>query len=475
MTLRQLQQVAIHHLSRPKPWSWLLSVVLMLFALLSLVGWALNPPDASNRSLHDICFPVFALCLFPYFSFRQHALLWQFDNPQAALLPGYRAPHLLFLLTAAVITMVIAPCAIAALASISPWFLLSACALVGVGALFPSATALMTPLVILLFQVDLDGAFVRPWLLAEGFRLPALVAITAVSWLIIGLHAFDASSGREEGTRLPLAFLKRTDWRFGKTAEEKQLGPASRPHWLQLVWNSSRLDRQISRMRNAGIYAKVRVGITRAASDSSGGALQLIPVLAIAALIAWRSDDSFSFDQSNWEFVTSTLPFLTLAAALAPAVSLANRIPQMSFERLLPMTNQTFASALIYNALRSSVLWWLAAHAAALAALKFLPWEYLEPPSQSTMTVYAFLSLSCLLFGSGAALIGALTPGFLAAFLVGAPSVAVCIGLPGYWSSLRPGQSNAGVLIAAAFFAAVGVSLIALARTSWRDREFGNR
>ncbi|QDT76219.1 hypothetical protein [Lacipirellula limnantheis] len=474
MTLRQLQQVTIHHLSRPKPWSWLLGAVLMLFALYSLADWVSNPPGTTSLTLPTLIFPVFALCLFPYLQVRQHAILWQFDNPQAALLPGYRTPHLLFLLVVAVITMAIVPCTIAALASISPWFLLAVCALLGAGLLFPSMTGLIVPFIIL-FQLDLDAAFVKPWMLAEGFRLPVLVAIAAVSWRTIGLHAFDASSGREEGTRLPLAFLKRTDWRFGKTAEEKQLGPASRPHWLQLAWNSSRLDRQISRMRNAGVYAKVRTGIARTSSNAPGGALQLVPLLAIGVIILWRSEESISFDQSNWEFMTSTLPFLTLAAALAPAVSLANRIPQMAFERLLPMTNQTFANALIYNALRSSIRWWLVAHAAALAALKFLPWEYLEPPSQSTMTVYVFISLSCLLFGNGAALIGALTPGFFAAFIVGAPSVAVCVGLPGFWSSLNPGQSNMGVLIAAAFFAAVGVSLIALARTNWRDREFGNR
>jgi hypothetical protein len=443
---------------------------MMLVATSSIAEWLSDPPDSSSVTLPALIYPVFALCVLPYLQVRQHALLWQFDNPQAALLPGYRAPHLLFIAVIAVITMVIVPGAIAALVSISPWFLLAVCALLGVVLLFPSMTGLIVPLV-LVFQLDVDAAIVKPWLLAEGFRQPAMIAIVIVSWLTIGLRAFDASSGREEGTRLPRAVLKLTDWRVGHTFAERSNASDSQPNAWSLPWSSSRLDRQISRMRGASVFRKVRIGMTRSPAGSNN-LLLLVPLLAVG-VVSLRRHGSISLDADASAWFINALPFCTLAAALAPAVGIARRLPQMAFERLLPMSNQTLADALIFNAIRFSAIWWLAAHGAALAALRFLPWQDVASPSIATIAVYAFISISGLVFSLGLAVNGAMYPGFLAASFVGIPSVAVCIGIPGYWSSLRPGESSSGVIVAAAIVATFGVALLAFSRTNWSDREFG--
>lgn len=167
------------------------------------------------------------------------------------------------------------------------------------------------------------------------------------------------------------------------------------------------------------------------------------------------------------------LPLVSFGAAMVPVAMLTNRIPQMSFERLLPMSNSAYAASLLINPARAVALIWLTFHLTILLAANLLPWKDFTPPSVATMAAYAAISWAGMTLTFGAAACCTLAPNIGTVLLTSFVGLAAMFGLPSYWEGLTPFDSRIPVVVAVILCAIAGAFLIQHAYAGWRDKELG--
>ncbi|WP_428307206.1 hypothetical protein [Lacipirellula sp.] len=481
MTLNQLQQVAVTYVTRPKATTWIVVSTVGAGFLASLIYLVCNPRIANGGLPTSALFQLQLLCILPYAAGRSH-LRFQFDHPRAALTPDFRAAHMAIWYGIAFVSMGIVPWAMAYGLSVSPWLLWATLALGCTIFEAPWVAAVAIPITCMLPSLlmpdaveKVDWSRWQPWLLAEGFRLPLYVALTVGCWIVTAYKLFQSSNGRVDSAH---SASSPAPWDANNICTARSLG-ANLDQWRrypttgELSWTSSQMDRRLRRIEQANDAGKLRVAMTPPIPAPKDLLLPIVTTLVFAGMWWRRMESSFTLEPASWVELLKILPVATLIAAIMPVVQVVKRRPHMTFERMLPMSNQTYADALLFNTLRLSALIWISAHATVLAATYFLPWRTALPASPATIATYGFISLSGLLFAFGFAAAMAFWLNFVSLLVTGIAVYCVAVALPWYWSELLPSEGNGGAVFMAAIAAALGIGAIIDARRSWREMELG--
>ena len=442
-----------------------------------VLGLLIDDEPRSQPHLDDVLLPLLLFSIVPPVACRRHALAWQFAHPRAALTPGFAAPHLAIVATIAIFCMLGAPIAIASAASASPWFCLTIAAL---GVLISANPLTLTSLAGPLFLGGkyLENHFdVGPWISAEGYRLPVLIAVAAGSWLLI-LRAFLCNAtGREEGPRILPAVWSGTNDRSARPFRAaKQAVADAQSTRVGHAFASWRIDRAIARLArhsDASLWRKLRLASSQTDPAFNGGLIGAFMFAAIVLNRGFIHSSSPELSQEAWWTMARGLPLVSFGAAMLPVAMLSNRIPQMSFERLLPISNAAYAASLLINPARTSAVLWLTFHIPVMLAAHVLPWKDFDPPSITTMAAYAAISWAGMALTFGASACCTLAPNIGTALLTGLVGIAAMLSLPWYWQGLTPFDSRLPVIAATILCVAVGAFLIQHAYAGWRDKELG--
>lgn len=476
MTLRQLQQVAYTYLTRPNAWGWFFA---LLYAGISAIVLGLLVDDEPRNILRlgDILFALLLFSIVPPVVCRRHALAWQFAHPRAALTPGFAAPHLAIVAAAAILCMLIAPIAIASATSASSSFCLAIAAMGVLISVNPRTLAsLAGPL--FLGGKYLENHFdVGPWINAEGYRLSLLIAVAAGSWLLILRGILRDATGREEGPRiLPVVWSGTNDHSARPFRAAKQALADAQSSNMELALASRRIDRAIARLArhsDALPWRKLRLASSQLNPALSGSLIGAFVFAAIFLNRGFTSSSSPELSQEAWWTMARALPLVSFGAAMVPVAMLANHIPQMSFERLLPMSNAAYAASLLINPARTGAVLWLTFHIPVMLAAHVLPWKDFDPPSIATIAAYTAISWAGMTLTFGASACCTLAPNIGTALLTGLVSLAAMLSLPSYWQGLTRFDSRLPVIAATILCAIVGAFLIQHAYAGWRDKELG--
>lgn len=477
MTLRQLQQVAITYVTRPSVWGWLLFVFYLL--ILSLLFADIDSSDIRTNAagLIDSALPVLFLALIPFAACRMHAFGWQFSHPRATLTPGFAGPHLAILAGVGVASLVIAPTLVAQAADISPWFTLALSA--GATLLFTQSWALSFAWLPLMLGVhtakNWKSDLIEPWLLAEGYRTHVLAAVTVCSWGMIVRSTLKTASAREEEGAATPPVWEATDSRSARPFRQaKAIRSQAVFDNVESAMTSQFLDRAICKRRHSRDWKRLRTALYPPFALALRKGLQSLFVMAIAfAVVLWPRWNSFQVDDETLSTAVHVLAYLSLAAALSPAITLANRLPQISVERLLPMSNRTYVDALLINSAITAALIWSISHAIAIAVTLAMAARSFAPPTAGTLATYSLLSSAGVLFAFGLAINCALLPNFVTVLITLILSLASTVGLVSYWLELRPHESSGLAILIAFAIAIAGGTLVLRARVAWRDKELG--
>lgn len=472
MTLRQLQQVAVTYVTRPNEWGWLFAVLYAIAALYALSALAVA---RKPLEFNDILFPLFLLGVAPVAACRQHALAWQFAHPRAALIPGFASAHLAIVGIVALLSMLVLPLAVAYAAASSPWFTL---AIVAAGVLFAAAPnsilAMAGPLAILSVRAE-SYVNIAPWMAGEGERLYVMIAVTLGAWALTVRGALRAAKGREETAPWAPAVWSETDDRSAlpfRTA--KAMAAEAQTSGIGAALASRRIDRSIARMRRWRGCNQRKLSLAMFPPLTA----KLSPVGLLTALVVFvfmqpRSQTSFQLNEDSWETLVRVLTMISIFCALIPATALANRLPQMSVERLLPMSNAEYSAALLLNCARRSLYIWIIPHALVLFAACALPWHDVSLPSAGTMAAYVGISWAGMTLTFGATVCCLLAPNIFTVLLTAIVGFAAMFGLPAWWADLSSFDSRLPIAVAALLCFSLGAALIHHAFTAWREKEFG--
>jgi hypothetical protein len=488
MTRIQLQQVAVTYVARPRATTWLVilavgSGILAVGSgiLASLIYLICNPRDPDGGLPVPAFLQLQFLCVFPYAAGRSH-LRFQFDHPRAALTPDFRGAHMAIWYGIVFVSMGIVPWAMAYGLSVSPWLLWATLALGCTIFEAPWVATVAIPIACMLPSLlmpdaveKVDWSRWQPWLLAEGFRLPMYVALTAGCWTITIYKQLQSSNGRVDAAH---SAPSPSPWDAKDICSARSLGAnldqwRRRPTARELNWTSSQMDRRLRCIEQGNDAGKLRAAMTPPIPAPKDLLLPIATTLVLAAMWWRRTESTFALELSAWLELLKILPIATLLAAIMPVVQVVKRRPHMAFERMLPISNQAYVNALLFNSLRLSALIWISVHAVVLAATYLLPWRTTLPASPATIATYGFISLSGLLFAFGFAAAIAFWLNFVSLLVTGIAVYCVVVALPWYWSELLPREGDGGAVFIAAIAAALGIGAIFDARRSWREMELG--
>lgn len=474
MTLRQLQQVALTYVTRPNEWGWLFAILYAIVAVYAVNSLA---PSREPVRFSDVVFVLLLLGVAPPVACRQHALVWQFAHPRAAVTPGFVGAHLAIVGIVAVLSMLVLPLAVAHATGSSAWFAL---AIVAAGVLFAGAPnsllALTGPAMALSTRPDTENFIdVAPWMAGEGERLYLLIAMTLGAWALTIRGVLRAATGREETTPWAPAVWGGTNERSAQPFRAAKALAADAPtSGIGAAIASRQIDRIIARMarwrgRNQRKLVLAMFPPVAAKFYPAG----VLAGLAVMVVMLFKYEAPFQLDQDRLEALIGLLPMISSFGALLPATVLANRLPQMSLERLLPMSNSEYSAALLINCARRSLLIWLVPHALVLVAICALPWQDVPLPSAGTMAAYVGLSWAGMTLTFGATACCLLAPNIFTILFTALIGIAAMLGLPAWWADLSSFDSRIPVALAALLCFGVGVMLIHHAFIAWREKEFG--
>lgn len=474
MTLRQLQQVAVTYVTRPNEWGWLFAI---LYAIVALYAVSSLAPSREPVRFSDVVFVLLLLGIAPPVTCRQHALVWQFAHPRAAVMPGFAGAHLAIVGIVAVLSMLVLPLAVAHATGSSPWFTL---AIVAAGVLFAAAPnsilAMTGPAMIISTRPETENFInVGPWMAGEGERLYLLIAVTAGAWALTIRGVLRAATGREETAPWAPAVWDGTNERSAQPFRAaKALAADAQTSGMGAALASRRIDRLIARMgrwrgRNPRKLTLAMFPPLAARVHPAGP----LTGLAVMVVMLFKYNSPFQLNEDSWKTLVRLLPMISLFGALLPATVLASRLPQMSLERLLPMSNSEYSAALLINCARRSLFVWLVPHALAFIAMFALPWQDASLPSAGTITAYVGLSWVGMMLTFGATACCLLAPNIFTVLLTALIGIAAMFGLPAWWADLSGFDSRIPVALAALFCFGVGAMLIHHAFIAWREKEFG--
>jgi len=470
MTFRQLQQVALTYLTRPTTTGWCIIVgfCLLLFAMVSLNAGEVDG-DTAYSQLLSILVPISFLCAWPATALKSQ-LTWQFANPRSRLTPGYAAPHAIAWMIEYFSVSLLLPYAIALWLDVSGLFFAAWCtliiSLIILGDNSSYYSWLLFAPILLTSSSSLTNAELSRWILGEGHR--PLLAAAAV--LLCGLLTWRRLSSFMQ--------LDEEDPRYDVPAWGLANNQSARPFRLAMnaaengdsAASSSHIDPMIRRATAWPAWRRLRLVVAQGRSNFKVIGRAMI-ILGAIALLRWKTGREMPLTAELWDSVIHILPIVVLMAGMAPCVLMARRIPQMASEKLLPMSNRTYADALLLNAAISSLQSWAAALAVAAVFTYAIPWEGLDPPTLSRAVSYLLISAAGLIATFGTAAYFSVFDGIFGAVVASVVGIFAILGLQAFWFTLLPHESEITVFIWAAVFTTGGLWLANHARSAWRNKE----
>ncbi len=466
---KQIRQVAITYVTRPTLVEW---IAYGLFGAIYLVFcYALLSSNVSHFLV--MVFPI--LGVMAPGSLFANQLHWQFRHPRSRLIPGFRAPHVI--IWASLMLLITMPLPLAALSgsTVSVWPVLCGAA---VGAAASQSTFLANGLWMVAFVAwiggdrVLDDQAVQAWMTAEGYRPPVLAITTLLAWatalwqvMRIGALPQDDPGYSEPIVTDPSANVSRTF----RLAREKATARSKERFWTSSESVSRWLDRQIRRVPKLRPWRRINIAFfERQSALAYLGSTLFVPF--IWGVVMFRDWDWDADRLGSFWFLTA---IATAMAAFVPAAKLTARIPQMTSERLLPMSNQAYADALVGVCLWHTVRSWLILHAVMAVVAFALPWEGLDPPSPGNVAAYLAISLAGLTYCFGVGMFCSPMQGCFPLLFAGGTGALATLALQGYWTSLRPHDSQGVALFWAVVLYAAGLGFLGRARQLWRHKELG--
>lgn len=472
---RQLKQVAVTYLTRPTWLEWLGYLLALAFYVL-FCSFLL---DDEGRPLIVL---AFALGIGVGVSgLLANQLHWQFHHPRSRLTPGFRRPHLL---TGALLMLTFGmaiPLLAMARSTASPWLVLCSLAL---GAAASQRAYLMNylwvPLVasMILGERLSDAQLLRPWTDAEGYRKPVLIFGTLLAWGAAFWQAFRITTISEDDSRYTPPVVSDRNAKVSRTfrmARERAEALTSERSGRSSAWTSAWLDRRLRCFPAMRVWQRLDVVffVRQSPWTALGGlATGVIFVLVLPALANPSAD--WKWEPARLHALSFFAALATAAAAFSPATTLAGRIPQMTFERLLPISNQGYADALLGICLWWTVRAWLAVQAGVALVVFALPWEGVEATTISGITSYLAISLAGLTYCYGVGTFCSSMQGCFPVLFAAATGALATLALQGYWMSLEPGDSQAVPLMLAGLCVGAGLFFLWRARQLWRHKELAS-
>jgi hypothetical protein len=359
----------------------------------------------------------------------------------------------------------------------SPWPALCVAALGGFASLRPGFFSLVIwPILALLLLGDdyIDDRTVAAWMNAEGFRFPLLASLTAIAWIGTIQRALSFGKTSEDDPYYEAAVVADPNAKVSRTfrAAAERAAWAARAKTRRAQWEASRLDRQIHGMIQQSPWRKLAVGFAERQGPLAFLAGAFLPIVLISAANVFTNEDW------NWDAeILSGMGFLTgigtAIAALMPATTLGSRIRYMATERLLPLSNQAYADAMLKICAATALRSWLAIQGIVAAFVLLPPWQNWTQPTPRDVGAYLVVSLAGLIYSYGVGMFCSSMEGCFAMLFAAATTALATIALQAYWSSLAPEDSYGRALFFSAILLAAGIAFAWRARSLWRHKELG--
>jgi hypothetical protein len=467
--LAQLKQVAITYVTRPTPLEWLVIVGMPLMWL-----GILHAQAESN-------FMPFLAGLALGVSVNNRAsdqLHWQCAHGRAALLPGFKMPHLAAAWATTLIVTAMVPLLFCQSEHHSVWAVIAS-ATIGAALTWNSkaASSIYWPVFIaVIFGRDyFDEAAIANWANAVGYRLYVLIAGTLLAWIALVVRDLAVVRQREDDRTYKAPVAGETSERLSRTfriAKERAASIESARQLERSWWTSTRINRGIAAAPRMSTWRRLNFVYAEPTSlSSTWGNIAICVIIGGTFFVQeFRRQDAWAAEQlphlSYWA------AFLSAFCVAMPATPLVKRLPQMTAERLFPLSNQAYANAILLVYLWRCTKLWLLLQAAVAFVVFALPWQRLEPVAIADFASYLAIAIAGLACGCGVCALFSLFYG-LGPLLFAATIVAAStLGLQIYWTNLDPHESQTAALVWAGIFTAIGIGSAAIARIEWRNKEF---
>jgi hypothetical protein len=468
--LAQLKQVALTYLIRPRPLEW------ALFLVFLPLSWTLTTFDRKESQLMAVYMSM-VLGMLPAFAINNQ-LNWQCSHPRARLMPRFRGPHLAIAWTLLVVFAVISPLISQWNSPYSVWpFLCGAALGAAIVHQSPRVMSLTTPLFLfcILGKDYLDNAAVADWLNAVGYRRPVLIVATLLAWVAVIVRDLAITRQREDDRSYQPPVVADRGARVSRTfrlARERAASVQSARRLDRSSWMGAIIDRKIASAPRRSPWRKLDIAFTEPKPPLTiiaGFAMTLL-YCAIVTFQRFQQDDAW--DAEELPGLSFFAAMLLAMGAVAPAIPLMQRLPQMTAERLRPVSNQAFADSILLVCLWRSVKSWIALQAVVAVVVFALPWQGLDPPRLTSVAGYLTVSFAGLICSYGICMLFSNFYSLIPLLFAAAVIAASTLGLQLYWAYLRPHESQTTAIVWAIIFTVVGLGAALIARSEWRYREY---
>lgn len=461
MTLQQIKQVSITYLARPTGRGWAVILGWAMLTAMSIGVMASGPVEDSDDALGILLSILFG-CVFPFAALNKH-LQWQLASPRARLTPDYTAPHFAVWTGGCALSLTAMPVVIAVRAGASAW---AAVALAAVGAVVVVKPNVVWLLLVPFFLPTEFHAAAMPWLHAEGYRALALAAVTAAAWLVLWRHAQRLTAWTEDRATFAAPVWDAADHRSARPFRQAKAAVSFMGRLLLPPY--ARQDGSLWKVLFT-FQAPTRMEVALTTWQCAATA---VPLILFAYVGARQDDGSVVLNREVWSNCMKLLGGITFFAAAIPAVRLAEHVPRMAAERLLPFTNRRYVDLLLLGGAKAGVAYWLAAHLAALVVTYLVPWEGVELDPRN-VAVYVAMSLAGLLLTYATAVCCAAYSGVIPLFIAVIVGVVAIVGLQAYWITLNDFEGHGVVPFWIVVFGIAAAATLLRARVLWREREIG--
>ncbi len=447
-------------------WMWLLLPIALLLMLGPIFSHR-NDTEAITYSLTTMFGTVIPImtCMPIFMAIAK----WQFADPRARLIPGYRRPHVAVIFVVLAVLLVANPLLQAFCQSMSPLGLLAFSLLLG--GLFLHAMHSQRGVYVLPMMAIYMSSFypttARFWLSATGDFQAIHIAIILVGAALVGWSLWQLATLCEEDDGYFIAG-------FGSSRLERVLLGRLKDRKIArggLGYRfSDRWHDRLTSLKNPRQAALMQWGWLRFSHAQQAIAVGLTTTLyglSLGYLGLWIQGESTISSSVIVSILSFGLP------ALGAAILLRSRHPRMASELLHPASRTVYFNGLIQSLAKLTLYFWLAMSAGLWVVSMASPLIF-EGNFTQMAVGYLLLSLAVQLPALALSLRMARWRSTVL-FGLGCYGLATLeLGLLAFWTTF---QKEAGPILTAAFAAvlliAVGVPLLIGARNTWLRAELG--
>jgi hypothetical protein len=458
--IHQLPQVLLTYATRRSLWLVLACGLLFVGPSVALAHLLeLEPTHRAGFLLFSVCATDFIVCFVIVTQAK-----WQFCDSRSCLLPGFAVPHVLPLVTMAVLGLGLYPVIVGARIG-TPWGL-AACAIGIASCMIWSMHGddrLLALLALMQCFVLISPPVREFWTSTHyaAIHVPIVVA----GWAALFLWLRRLTSMREEDSDylVPLQAQQGSPTRRERSHADRVIARmVVRNSWQRLTcdWWHDRLANVRERT------ARGRQWLLRYGYSPTPVEYSAIPIAAgyffiLFTIFHWREFPSKGPGISAL-VIPMAFPAMTTSGLLAI------RRTRMAFELLLPLTRRQYFDGVLAAAARSAFISWIPTHGAIIALIFFTTSIRVDPPFVVDLTALSLGFHVCAF--SIMARIAQIPSGFLRQILPFASLFPAMMVLGIGMASLETGYSLAAWIIALAL-AAFGLLYLRRVRDRWFNLE----